>query len=56
MKKRIVKVHYSNGDTISTWINGTYQEICKYFAVGSWFNIGTVSDDMQQIKLLEFLD
>lgn len=47
MKVAIVK--YSNGDHISTSINGTEKEIKEYFKVGKSFNIGSVSDNVQQV-------
>ena len=30
-RRRSVKVTFSDGDTISTWINGTKKEIIKYY-------------------------
>ena len=50
-----VKVTYSDGDTITTGINGTNQEIKEYFAIGRTFNIGNLHDNMQQVTALEFL-
>lgn len=45
-------VTYQDGTVIPTSINGTIPEIQKYFAIGKWFNIGTVTDNMQKVKSL----
>ena len=34
------KVTFSNGDTITTGINGTDNEIREYYAIGREFNLG----------------
>ena len=52
---KAVKVTYTNGDKISTNINGTDEEIKAYFAIGKTFNIGSVEDNLQQVTELEFL-
>lgn len=43
-------VTYENGDVIGTSINGCVPEIRNYFSIGRWFNIGNVTDNMQQVK------
>ena len=43
-------ITYENGDVVKTDINGTISSIQKYFAIGSWFNIGSATDNMQQVK------
>lgn len=52
---RTVKVSYSNGDTITTGINGTDEEIRQYFAVGRAFNMGVDDDLMARVTDVEFL-
>lgn len=52
---RCVKVTFANEDTITTSINGTEASIKDYYAIGRWFNIGTVEDNMQQVTKLEFI-
>jgi len=52
---RVVKVLFGNGDSITTSINGTNQEIEAYYRVGRQFNIGSVDDNMQLVKSLEFM-
>lgn len=54
---RAIKVYYSNGDTISTSMAAhlTDKEMQDYFAVGKWFNIGSVEDNMQQVIKTEIL-
>lgn len=50
-----VKVTYSDGNTITTGINGTEAEIREYFAIGRVFNIGSVEDNCQKVTALEFI-
>lgn len=50
-----VKINLENGDHIITRINCTPEEACNYYRIGSYINIGTVTDDMQKIKSLEFI-
>lgn len=52
---RTVKVVFKNGDSITTRINGTEDEISTYY-VGKVFNIGSVEDDLQKVIGVEFLD
>ncbi len=47
------KVTYSNGDIITTGINGTEETIKDYFKIGSVFNIGSVTDNMQTVVSCE---
>ena len=47
-----VKCYYSNGDTIITGINGTFQDAEKYF-LNRVFNIGSVEDNMQKCIKIE---
>ena len=44
-----VTVHLSDGDTISTWINGTKEDALKYYAVGNVFNNGAERDHMVSV-------
>ena len=44
MKTAIVK--FGNGDTITTGINGTDEEIKEYYAIGRWFNLGNGENDL----------
>lgn len=50
-----VKINLENGDHITTRINCTPEEARNYYRIGSYINIGTVADDMQKIKSLEFI-
>lgn len=52
---RVVKVLFGNGDSITTSINGTEDEIKRYYAIGRPFNIGSVEDNMQNVTALEFV-
>ncbi len=54
---RQIKVTYDNGETIATCINGTDEEIKRYFAVGRAFNIGSgINDLMAKVVRVEFLN
>lgn len=55
-RRRTVKITYSDGSIMTTEINGTKAEIKEYFAIGREFNIGNVSDNIQTIVKLEFLE
>ena len=50
-----VKVLFSNGDTITTRINGTKEEILQYYKVGKIFNLGCESDNLQRVVKVEFI-
>ena len=52
---RLVKVGFKNGDSITTRINGTEQEIRDWYKIGSPFNLGIVDDNIQKVVSLEFL-
>lgn len=48
MASRItIKVLYTNGDSIKTEINATFEEARAYY-VGQWFNIGRGEEDNMQ--------
>ena len=49
------KIHFSNGDTITTSINDTHSKILEYYAIGKVFNIGNVSDNLQTVVKCEIL-
>jgi len=54
---RSIKVTYSNGDTVTTSMSAklTDEQMLEYFKVGNWFNIGSVTDNMQQVTNAEIL-
>jgi hypothetical protein len=54
-RKHAVRITYSNNDTIETEINGTEEEVKKYYAIGNEFNIGSVEDNIQKVVKLEFI-
>jgi len=50
---RTATVRYSDGQIITTSINGTNTEIQDYFKLGKWFNLGEgEQDNMQQVESL----
>ena len=52
---RTIKVHFSDGDSLVSKINGTTDEIENYF-FGKVFNIGSVTDKLVKCVRIEFLD
>ena len=52
-----IRVHYDNGDTVDTDINGTTKEILSFY-VGNWFNLGNGrgGDLMAKAVRVEFLN
>ncbi len=42
---KTIKVYFDNGDSITTSINGTNQEIEQYY-LGNSFNLGRNGDDL----------
>lgn len=49
-----IKAIFENGDSITTAINGTVQDVVKYY-VGNIFNIGSDTDNLQKCVKVEFL-
>lgn len=55
IERHVVKVTFANGDHLTTSINGTEEEIRKYY-LGKEFNIGDgEEDDVQKAVAVEFL-
>lgn len=52
---RHIKITYSNGDHTYTRINGSTEDIERYY-LGKVFNLGAVGDNMQIALRVEFLD
>lgn len=50
-----VKVNYANGDNTTTRFNGTVHEATSYY-VGKVFNIGVVSDNLQECISIEVVE
>ena len=55
---RSIKVTYSNGEVINTSMAAHLddEEMLNHFKVGKWFNLGSVTDDMQQVVNAEITD
>ncbi len=51
---KTIKVIFENGNSLTTRINGTEDEIKAYY-VGKVFNLGCVEDDLQKVIGVEFL-
>ena len=56
LKQKVVKVTLADGDTITTRINGTEEDIRQHYLVGSALNTGTVNDKMVVIVAVDILD
>ena len=54
-RRHTVRVTFTNGDTITTEINGTPDEVCDYY-IGNLFNLGSNGDNMQRAVSIEFYD
>lgn len=53
---RTIKVHFSDGNSLVTAINGTRDEIEKYY-LGKYFNLGDgEKDKMEKAIRIEFLN
>lgn len=52
--KHEIKIVLENDDFFYTKVNGTKEDIEKYY-VGTVFNIGTVTDNMQKCVKIEFI-
>ena len=50
---RTVKVIFKNGDSLTTRINGTIEDIENYY-LGNFFNIGAGEDNMQEAIAIGF--
>lgn len=50
-----IKVNYENGDSTTTRFSGTIQEATAYY-VGNIFNIGVVSDNLQECISVEVIE
>ncbi len=55
MKTAIVK--FDNGDSITTGINGTDEEIREYYKIGRMFNLGDINGDdlMARVESVDIL-
>lgn len=53
-RKRIVKVYFEDGDNLTTSINGTVEEVKRYY-IGNTFNRGIAIDKMVKAVRVEFL-
>ncbi len=58
-RRRDIKVTYADGNTVSTWINGTEDEIRSYY-IGNFFQFGDTDsrpyDYMVMAINVEFFD
>lgn len=53
-RRRHIVVHYENGDTTPTEINGTKPEILDYY-VGKYFNFGVEDDKLVKAISVDFI-
>ena len=51
---RHIRITYTNGQSIETEINGTTEDIERYY-LGKTFNLGAYEDNMQIAVRVEFL-
>ena len=50
-----VKVIFTDGDYLITKINCNPEKATNYYKIGSYLNMGTVTDELKTIKALEFI-
>ena len=56
MNQAIAKVTVANGESWKTRINGTDEEIRRYFAIGTRFNVGSFPiENMQPVTKVEII-
>lgn len=54
--EKVVVVHLADGDTITTRIHGTEEDIRAYYRIGSLLNMGTEYDRMVEVVKVDILD
>ena len=50
-----IKVIFTDDDYLITKINCSPEEAANYYRIGSYLNVGTVTDNLKTIKTLEFI-
>ena len=53
---KYIIVTFENGDVIETRVNGTDEEIIRYYMLSGKINIGKVTDNFQQAVSVEFVE
>ena len=54
--EKVVVVHLDDGDTITTRIHGTEEDIRAYYRVGSALNVGGEHDRMAEIVAVDIVE
>lgn len=54
--EKVVVVHLADGDTITTRIHGTEQDIRDYYRIGSCLNMGAAGDRLVEIVAVDIVD
>ena len=54
-RSRLVRVLFSDGDSLETEIYGTEEEVMDYYKPGKVFNTGTVDDHLVKVVSAEIL-
>ena len=54
--EKVVVVHLADGDTITTRIHGTEQDIRTYYRVGSMLNMGAERDRLVEIVSVDITE
>lgn len=52
---QLIEVHFDNGDFFSTHVNGSIEEIERYY-LGRTFNLGATSDNLHRCIRIVYLD
>lgn len=54
--EKVVVVHLADGDTITTRIHGTNEDIRAYYRVGSVLNMGAEHDRLVEIVAVDIME
>ena len=54
--EKVVVVHLADGNTITTRIHGTNEDIRAYYRVGSVLNMGTEHDQMVAVVAVDIME
>ena len=54
--EKVVAVHLADGDTITTRIHGTEQDIRDYYRIGSCLHMGAAGDRLVEIVAVDIED
>lgn len=54
-RENLVKVNFSDGDSITTTIYGSKADVLRYYRPGAVFNLGTYTDRLVSVVSVDIL-